>query len=186
MTKVIDTLYEVLVFTKVTDISCSSISISHEARASIWFEISEGIWPNKKKEYFSGLATLTMAFWTSTVGLFICACVFGFFCASFGPTCCETLFIIVGQKHFNISYGFEMLFMGLGWSLGAPTAGEAHVLISPQWSCLFYEESVHSGHYTGIHCNVACASIEIQIICNLFEPWRLFATGFWWQHSTAF
>ncbi len=24
------------------------------------------------------------------------------------------------------------------------------------------------GHHMGIHCNVACASIEIQIICNLF------------------
>ncbi len=41
----------------------------------------------------------------------------------------------------------------------------------PWWPCLFNEESVHSGHYghhMGIHCNVVCTSIEIQIICNLF------------------
>ncbi len=41
-------------------------------------------------------------------------------------------------------------------------------------------ESVHSGDYgrhMGIQCNVACASIEIQIICNLF--WALEAICHW-------
>ncbi len=47
-------------------------------------------------------------------------------------------------------------------------------LSTPQWSCLFYAEGFHSGdygHHMGIHCNVACVSIEIQIISNLF--WTL-------------
>ncbi len=51
---------------------------------------------------------------------------------------------------------------------------------SPQWPCLFYEESVHSGHYghhMGIHWNVAYVSIEIQIICNLF--WTLEVNCHW-------
>ncbi len=41
-------------------------------------------------------------------------------------------------------------------------------------------ESVHSGHYgrhMGVQCNVACAFIEIQIICNLF--WALEAICHW-------
>ena len=38
-------------------------------------------------------------------------------------------------------------------------------------SYLFHVESFHSGHYghhTRIHCNVVCASIEIQIISHPF------------------
>ncbi len=41
-------------------------------------------------------------------------------------------------------------------------------------------ESVHSGHYgphMGFQCNIACAYIEIQIICNLF--WALEAICHW-------
>ena len=39
---------------------------------------------------------------------------------------------------------------------------------------MFYAEGFHSGHHRhhmGIHCDVACASVEIQIIGNLF--WTL-------------
>ncbi len=48
--------------------------------------------------------------------------------------------------------------------------------ITLQWSCLFYAEGFHSGyygHHMGIHCNIACASIEIQIIGNLHVFWTL-------------
>ncbi len=70
-----------------------------------------------------GVATLMMTFWTSEVGLFIGTCTFGFFSASLGPTLCESLFIIVGQKQFNICYGMSMLLMGIGWTLGAFLSG---------------------------------------------------------------
>ncbi len=46
--------------------------------------------------------------------------------------------------------------------------------LTVEWWCLFCAEGFHSGPYgrhMGFHCNVACASIEIQIIGNLF--WTL-------------
>ncbi len=53
------------------------------------------------------------------------------------------------------------------WSSSSPS--------TPRWWSLFYAENDHSGHYgrhVGIHCNVACASIEIQIICKpILSPW---------------
>ncbi len=42
--------------------------------------------------------------------------------------------------------------------------------------CKGFHSGEH-GHHMGIHCNVACASIEIQIICNLF--WALEAICHW-------
>ncbi len=56
-----------------------------------------------------------------------------------------------------------------------PGAPYQHVVLTPHGGdvCSMQRnvESVHSGHYgrqMGIQCNVACVSIEIQIICNLF------------------
>ncbi len=71
---------------------------------------------------------------------------------------------------------------GAGPRYSRPTGGPSPVLFqsNPQWWCLFYAEGRHSGdygHHMGIHWNVACASIEIQNICNLF--WALEAICHW-------
>ncbi len=84
-------------------------------------------------DMIAGIASLMMTLLTSEAGLFIGACIFGFFSASFGPTLCETFFIIVGRKRFNICYGMCLLLIGIAWTLGAFLSGNSQKYI---WFCL--------------------------------------------------
>ena len=72
----------------------------------------------------SGLFTIVMGFWTSAVGMIISTCGFGFFHTAFGPIIAECAILVTGPKLFNFAYGYVLVMMGLGWTVGAPAAGK--------------------------------------------------------------
>ena len=71
----------------------------------------------------AGVACLLMTVWTSFAGLSICVVCFGFFTSAFGPVLSEVTVEILGMKHFNFGYGYLMIAMAIGITVGAPTAG---------------------------------------------------------------
>ena len=75
------------------------------------------------KSRTSGFFTILLAFWNSLAGLIICVSAFGFFSSAFAPTANECVFVISGPELFNFSYGQAIVFMGVGWLVGAPAAG---------------------------------------------------------------
>ena len=71
----------------------------------------------------SGVFTIVMGFWTSAVGMIICTCGFGFFHIAFDPIIAECAILVTGPKLFNFAYGYVLVMMGVGWTVGAPAAG---------------------------------------------------------------
>ena len=71
----------------------------------------------------AGVACLLMTVWTSFAGLSICVVCFGFFTSAFGPVLSEVTVEILGLQHFNFGYGYLMIAMAIGITVGAPTAG---------------------------------------------------------------
>ena len=57
------------------------------------------------------------------MGMIICTCGFGFFHTAFGPIIVECAILVTGPKLFNFAYGYVLVMMGLGWTVGAPAAG---------------------------------------------------------------
>ena len=85
-------------------------------------------------DLFSGVSTVLLVVWTSTVGIIVCAVVFGFFVNAFGPTAAECAFIISGGEKFNFAHGYSLIAMGTGWILGAPAAGQSRVKVHNVYS----------------------------------------------------
>ena len=56
-------------------------------------------------------------------GMIICTCGFGFFHTAFGPIIAEYAILVTGPKRFNFAYGYVLVMMGLGWTVGTPAAG---------------------------------------------------------------
>jgi hypothetical protein len=77
----------------------------------------------------AGVACLIMTVWTSFAGLSVCVMCFGFFSAAFGPVLSEVTMDMLGVEHFNFGYGFLMISMAMGITLGAPTAGACIILL---------------------------------------------------------
>lgn len=73
--------------------------------------------------FMAGLAVITMGFWQSFSGIVVCSCVYGTFSAAYGPLFSEVTYIVCGKERFVIGYGWTMLFMAIGQTLGAPVAG---------------------------------------------------------------
>ena len=70
-----------------------------------------------------GLFMVAQAVWVSVPGFVICTSVFGFFSSAATPTANECIYLIAGQDMFNFGFGQAIVFMGVGWVVGAPAAG---------------------------------------------------------------
>ena len=49
--------------------------------------------------------------------------IFGFFSSAATPTANEYICLIAGPDMFNFGFGQSVVFMGVGWAVGAPAAG---------------------------------------------------------------
>ena len=61
---------------------------------------------------------------TSTTGMLICSGFAGFFFAAVGPVLAEVCYSITKPHLQEFAYGYIAATAGVGWLLGAPTAGK--------------------------------------------------------------
>ena len=66
---------------------------------------------------------IVMGTWTTVIGFFTTSCLFSIFSASLGPTLTECTYLVAGSDLFTFAYGYLLVAMGLGCSIGPPIAG---------------------------------------------------------------
>ncbi len=74
-------------------------------------------------------ASMTVwGFWTSASGMCICSFWFGFAMSTMAPVHSEVILLVTNSNIYSFALGCSWVFMGLGWVLGAPVAGNNNIL----------------------------------------------------------
>ncbi len=74
--------------------------------------------------FLAGVFQLLWGFWTTEVGMLICAFAFGFNVIALGPTWSEATMLVAGQELITVAVGYCLPRMGFGWIAGGPLAGK--------------------------------------------------------------
>ena len=74
-------------------------------------------------------------FWTSVLGMCVCSFLFGFAMATVAPVHSEVIMLVTNSVIYSFALGISWVFMGIGWVVGAPVAGNNYFLSQEISTC---------------------------------------------------